>query len=342
MKVQVCPVPTAVLSSHTGGFEGYSFLDLTDYMEQHIAHWKSLNLEFDCIYSGFLGSPKQMKIVADFIDFFAHKNNLTVVDPVLGDNGKLYGTMNNEMVEEMKKLISKADIITPNFTEVSLNLEFDCIYSGFLGSPKQMKIVADFIDFFGHKNNLTVVDPVLGDNGKLYGTMNNEMVEEMKKLISKADIITPNFTEVTFLLNKPYKKEISETEVKEWLVELANMGPKIVIATSVPDENSHKADRKTNVIAYDKENDVFWKVSCKYIPASYPGTGDAYTSVVIGSLLQGDSLPIAIERGVQFITQCILASYGFKYPNREGVLLERMLDVLKMPTISNSYELLKR
>lgn len=264
MKVQVCPVPTAVLSSHTGGFEGYSFLDLTDYMEQHIAHWKSLNLEFDCIYSGFLGSPKQMKIVADFIDFF------------------------------------------------------------------------------GHKNNLTVVDPVLGDNGKLYGTMNNEMVEEMKKLISKADIITPNFTEVTFLLNKPYKKEISEAEVKEWLVELANMGPKIVIATSVPDENSHKTDRKTNVIAYDKENDVFWKVSCKYIPASYPGTGDAYTSVVIGSLLQGDSLPIAIERGVQFITQCILASYGFKYPNREGVLLERMLDVLKMPTISNSYELLKR
>lgn len=264
MKVQVCPVPTAVLSSHTGGFEGYSFLDLTDYMEQHIAHWKSLNLEFDCIYSGFLGSPKQMKIVADFIDFF------------------------------------------------------------------------------GHKNNLTVVDPVLGDNGKLYGTMNNEMVEEMKKLISKADIITPNFTEVTFLLNKSYKKEISEAEVKEWLVELANMGPKIVIATSVPDENSHKADRKTNVIAYDKENDVFWKVSCKYIPASYPGTGDAYTSVVIGSLLQGDSLPIAIERGVQFITQCILASYGFKYPNREGVLLERMLDVLKMPTISNSYELLKR
>lgn len=264
MKVQVCPVPTAVLSSHTGGFEGYSFLDLTDYMEQHIAHWKSLNLEFDCIYSGFLGSPKQMKIVADFIDFF------------------------------------------------------------------------------GHKNNLTVVDPVLGDNGKLYGTMNNEMVEEMKKLISKADIITPNFTEVTFLLNKPYKKEISEPEVKEWLIELANMGPKIVIATSVPDESSHKADRKTNVIAYDKENDVFWKVSCKYIPASYPGTGDAYTSVVIGSLLQGDSLPIAIERGVQFITQCILASYGFKYPNREGVLLERMLDVLKMPTISNSYELLKR
>ena len=263
MKLQVCPVPTAVLSTHTGGFEGFSFLDLTDYMEQHIAHWKKLGLEFDCIYSGFLGSPRQIKIVADFVDFF------------------------------------------------------------------------------GHKNNLTVIDPVLGDNGRLYGTMGNEMVEEMKKLIGKADIITPNFTEVTFLLDKEYKKEISESEVKEWLIELAAMRPKIVIATSVPDEDSHSTDRKTNVVAYDRENNVFWKVSCKYIPASYPGTGDAYTSVVIGSLLQGDSLPIAIERGVQFITQCILASYGFKYPNREGVLLERMLDVLKMPTISSSYELLK-
>ena len=263
MKLQVCPVPTAVLSTHTGGFEGFSFLDLTDYMEQHIAHWKKLGLEFDCIYSGFLGSPRQIKIVADFVDFF------------------------------------------------------------------------------GHKNNLTVIDPVLGDNGRLYGTTGKEMVEEMKKLIGKADIITPNFTEVTFLLDKEYKKEISEAEIKQWLIELAAMGPKIVIATSVPDEDSHSTDRKTNVVAYDRENDVFWKVSCKYIPASYPGTGDAYTSVVIGSLLQGDSLPIAIERGVQFITQCILASYGFKYPNREGVLLERMLDVLKMPTISNSYELLK-
>ncbi|MDU1911221.1 pyridoxamine kinase [Fusobacterium sp.] len=263
MKLQVCPVPTAVLSTHTGGFEGFSFLDLTDYMEQHIAHWKKLGLEFDCIYSGFLGSPRQIKIVADFVDFF------------------------------------------------------------------------------GHKNNLTVIDPVLGDNGRLYGTMEKEMVEEMKKLIGKADIITPNFTEVTFLLDKEYKKEISEAEIKEWLIELAAMGPKIVIATSVPDEDSHSTDRKTNVVAYDRENNAFWKVSCKYIPASYPGTGDAYTSVVIGSLLQGDSLPIAIERGVQFITQCILASYGFKYPNREGVLLERMLDVLKMPTISSSYELLK-
>lgn len=263
MKVQVCPVPTAILSTHTGGFEGYSFIDLTDYMQEHINHWKKLELEFDCIYSGFLGSPKQIEIVADFIDFF------------------------------------------------------------------------------GKKAKFTVVDPVMGDNGKLYSTMGNEMVVGMRKLIKNADIITPNFTEVIYLLGKEYKENITLDEVKEYLKELANMGPKIVIATSVPDEESNKLDRKTSVVAYDRENDVFWRVSCRYIPASYPGTGDAYTSVVIGSLLQSDSLPIAIERGVQFITQCIMASYGFKYPKKEGVLLEKMLDVLKMPMIATNYEMLE-
>lgn len=263
MKVQVCPVPTAILSTHTGGFEGYSFIDLTDYMQEHIAHWKRLDLDFDCIYSGFLGSPKQIEIVADFIDYF------------------------------------------------------------------------------GKKSKFIVVDPVMGDNGKLYSTMDNEMVVGMRNLIKKADIITPNFTEVMYLLGKEYDKNIDIEKVKEYLKELSNMGPKIVIATSVPEIEENKMDKKTSVVAYDRENDVFWRVSCRYIPASYPGTGDAYTSVVIGSLLQGDSLPMAIERGVQFITQCIMASYGFKYPKKEGVLLEKMLDVLKMPMIATNYEMLE-
>lgn len=260
MKVQVCPVPTAILSTHTGGFEGYSFIDLTEYMQEHINHWKKLDLEFDCIYSGFLGSSKQIEIVKDFIDYF------------------------------------------------------------------------------GKKAKFTVVDPVMGDDGKLYKTMGEEMVNGMRSLIKKADIITPNFTEVMYLLGKDYKESITEEKIKKYIKELSEMGPKIVIATSVPDTTNSE---KTSVVAYDRENDLFWRVSCKYIPASYPGTGDAYTSVVIGSLLQGDSLPIAMERGVQFITQCIMASYGFNYPSKEGVLLERMLDILKVPMVATNYEMLK-
>lgn len=263
MGIQVCPVPTAILSTHTSNFTGYSFIDLTDYMEEHIAHWKKLNLEFDCIYSGFLGSPRQIKIVSDFVDHF------------------------------------------------------------------------------GHKDNLVVVDPVMGDNGHLYGTMGEEMIVEMRKLVSKADIITPNFTEAAFLLGEKYKETTTEEEVKDWLVRISEMGPKIVIITSVPDEKINEFEKNMSVIAYNREDDVFWKVSCKYIPVSYPGTGDAYTSVLIGSLLQGDSLPVAIDRAMQFVTQCIKASYGFKYQSREGVLLERNLNTLNIPILFGAYELLK-
>jgi len=260
MGVQVCPVPTAILSNHTGGFENFSFVDLTDSMEEYINNWKLLNLEFDCIYSGFLGSIRQIEIVLDFIDYFSSKDNLIVIDPVMGDDGKLYSTMNKNMISQMKKLVNKADIITPNFTEA------------------------------------------------------------------------------TFLLNKCYVKTVEDEEIKNWAIELSDMGPRIVIITSVPDSKDNK---DTSVIAYDRKNNAFWKVSCKYIPAYYPGTGDIFTSVIIGSLLQGDSLPIALNRGVQFITQCINASYGFNYPKREGVLLERVIDILKMPAVLGNFELME-
>ena len=264
MGVQVCPLPTAILSNHTGGFDHYSFVDLTDTMEEYIDHWKRLNLTFDCIYSGFLGSVRQIEIVAGFLDHF------------------------------------------------------------------------------GGEDTLAVVDPVMGDNGRLYSSMKPEITEEMKKLVGKADIITPNFTEAAFLLGEPYREEITDEEVKAWLLRLSEMGPRTVIITSVPGRRvtGQVQSEDTNVIAHDRPGNAFWKVGCRYIPAFYPGTGDTFTSVIIGSLLQGDSLPVAIDRGVQFISQCIKASYGFDYPRREGVLLEKELDILKMPAIMGSFEML--
>ena len=122
MGVQVCPLPTAILSNHTGGFDTFSFVDFTDHMQDYIDHWKELKIDFDCIYSGFLGSERQIEIVSGFIDDFGTKDNMVVIDPVLGDNGNLYSTMDQGLVEGMKHLVTKADIITPNFTEVSLLL----------------------------------------------------------------------------------------------------------------------------------------------------------------------------------------------------------------------------
>ena len=117
MGFQVCPLPTAVLSSHTQ-YPHFSFLDLTDEMPKIINEWKQLKIQFDAIYTGYLGSPQQIQIVSRFIDDFRQPDSLVMIDPVLGDNGKLYTNFDEQMIMEMRHLIRKADVITPNMTEL--------------------------------------------------------------------------------------------------------------------------------------------------------------------------------------------------------------------------------
>ena len=258
MGFQVCPLPTAILSNHTQ-YPDFSFLDLTDEMPRIIAEWKRLEVEFDAIYTGYLGSPRQIQIVSDFIRDFRRKDSLTVIDPVLGDNGKLYSNFNESMVVEMQHLVTHADVITPNLTELF------------------------------------------------------------------------------YLLDRPYKESNTDQELKEYLRCLSDKGPEVVIITSVPvlDE-----PHKTSVYAYNRRGNRYWKITCPYLPAHYPGTGDTFTSVITGALLQGDSLPIALDRATQFILQGIRATFGYEYDNREGILLEKVLHNLDMPIQSSSYELI--
>lgn len=255
--LQVCALPTAILSTHTGGFTDFHFRDLTEDMRHIIAHWQRLNLSFDGIYSGFLGSDEQIHIVRDFIAAFKKESALVVVDPVLGDDGELYDTMQPSMVEGMRELVASADVITPNITEAAL---------------------------------------LLG-----------------------------------------YAPDTASTQTaKDWALELTSLGPDRVIITSVPE--SH--DNGTAVIAYDQTNERFWKVACPYIPACYPGTGDIFASVITGSLLQGDSLPLSLDRAVQFVSLAIRATFGHNFPEREGVFLERVLPSLSAPVSMSSFELI--
>ena len=122
MGVQCCPLPTAFLSTHTGGFEGFTFLDMTDELPRAAAHWKSLGLDFQAVYSGFLGSERQIGIVADFIRDFRSAGTVAVVDPVMGDHGKVYQTYTPAMCAGMSRLTELADVITPNLTEAALLL----------------------------------------------------------------------------------------------------------------------------------------------------------------------------------------------------------------------------
>lgn len=119
--VQCCVLPTSILSNHTG-FPSYSFQDFTPHMHEHIDEWRKLNLQFRGICTGFLGSAEQISIVRDFIDEFGGNDCVTLVDPVMGDEGKAYGTYTPEMCERMAELVAHADIVTPNITEACISL----------------------------------------------------------------------------------------------------------------------------------------------------------------------------------------------------------------------------
>ena len=118
--VETCVLPSAVLSTHTAGFSGYTFRDLTDDMPDILAHWQKEGITFDAVYTGYLGSTKQIDYVARIIDTVKKEDGVTIIDPAMADNGKLYPGFDDAFVEAMKGLCSKADYVVPNLTEACL------------------------------------------------------------------------------------------------------------------------------------------------------------------------------------------------------------------------------
>lgn len=123
MGIQACPLPTAVLSTHLGGFKNVVFHDFTHSMTDFTHHWRQEGVSFDCIYSGFLASAEQIQVVSDFIDEFSTNRPLVLVDPVMGDEGRLYSIYTTKMQDRIRQLVQKSDIITPNYTETCFLLE---------------------------------------------------------------------------------------------------------------------------------------------------------------------------------------------------------------------------
>ena len=119
LRVQCCPVPTAILSNHTA-FESHYMADFTPHMEEYIEQWKKLDLQFSGICTGFLGSSEQIRIVRGFIEDFRSRNTIVIVDPVMGDNGKAYKTCTEDICSGMAELVRHADITLPNVTEACI------------------------------------------------------------------------------------------------------------------------------------------------------------------------------------------------------------------------------
>ena len=144
MGVQCCPLPTAVLSQHTG-FDQFFFSDLTPHLPQYIDSWNRQGITFDTVYSGFLGSQQQIHLVDRFID--TQKNALIFVDPVMGDGGKVYATYTPLMCDGMRTLVGKAGIVTPNITEACLLT--DTTYPGESPDRDVVKMLAQRVGEIG-------------------------------------------------------------------------------------------------------------------------------------------------------------------------------------------------
>lgn len=231
-----------------------------------------------------------------------------------------------------RDLSEEMDGIAAHFDR--LDLEFDAVYSGFLGDTRQIEKVKNFIDRFGGK--LTLVDPVMGDGGALYQTYTPQLAAGMRELCRHADIITPNYTEACFLTDTPYSPEETFTEDElmarcDAIAEkLLKLGPDRAVITGINLRGARKEDGyedgAVRTLAYDSTG----RFVCDrpHLSAHYPGTGDIFASVFLGALLSGDTFRDAVTRACAFVEYAIRVTRE-TCPDaalrREGVLLESCL-----------------
>lgn len=244
MKIQCCPVPTSIFSNHTG-FESFFFEDYTDRMQPYIDEWKKLGLVFNGISTGFLGSKEQIQIVLRFLKDFGTKDNTIIIDPVMGDYGKTYSTYTPEMCSEMKKLVTNADILTPNLTEA-------CI-----------------------------------------------------------------LTDTPYHPDKWHKAEIIELARK-----LGEMGPDKIVITGIP-----QGEFIAN-LCYEKGKDPKFLRTHK-VGTQRSGTGDVFAAIIAADAVNGVDFQTSVRKASMFVKKCIMRSIEMDLPLTDGVCFEELLGTLK-------------
>ena len=252
MGVEAGILPTAVLSTHTA-FSNFTFCDLTSEIAPISQHWKDEKIGFDAIYTGYLGSFEQLKLVSDFFDDFKTDDNLIIIDPVMGDYGKLYPGFTEEFAAEMAKLCGKADLILPNMTEVSYMLGIDYVDSGY-----------------------------------------------------------------------------DEAYVKDLLKKLCGLGAKIAAITGISFEPG-----QLGVMSYNSETGEYFKYFNKEANGKYHGTGDVFASCCTGALMNGLSTDAALSLAADYTARCIQNTlddkdgrwYGVNFESEIPYLVKRLEDM---------------
>ena len=201
-----------------------------------------------------------------------------------------------------------------------LGAEFDAIYSGFLGSETQIGLIGEFIQTFRKEHTLVVVDPVMGDWGRPYRTYTPDLCRRMGELTEHADVITPNLTEAAILLNEEYDPDPDESKVRRWLERLSLEGTRSVVITGV-----HPQEGRVGAACLERKDGSVSVPVANYVPGEYSGTGDLFSSVMLGALLRGDDLHAATALAVDFVRKCAAFTNELGGDKREGVMFERLL-----------------
>ncbi len=244
-KIQACMLPTAILSVHTG-FPDFYIDDYTDRMQPYIKSWKKNHLQFDGICTGFLGSEAQIDIVARFIKDFKEENTKVIMDPVMGDYGKLY----------------------PSYTE--------------------------------------------------------GMCVAMRRLLQDSDVITPNLTEACQLLDVPYPENglVSDTVLVKMAEELCSRGPSQVVITGIHDGEN----LKNFIYERNRQPDI---LKVKKIGSDRSGTGDVFSAVIAAMAVRGDGLKEAVHAAADFVSKCMVYTEALDLPHNYGLAFEEFLTTLK-------------
>lgn len=201
-----------------------------------------------------------------------------------------------------------------------LKLHFDAIYTGYLGSFEQIRLVGEYIDRFREENTLVFIDPVMGDHGKLYSGFDGAFVQEMAGLCTRADVIVPNLTEACFMTGTAYREDPDEAYVRELLNKLAGLGAAKVVLTGVCFEAG-----KTGFVGIDAATGELFTYAHEKIGAGFNGTGDIFASTTVGALMRGRSLPEALTIAGDFVKECIRRTVDNGKPAGYGVDFEEVI-----------------
>lgn len=205
-------------------------------------------------------------------------------------------------------------------------MDFSCIYTGYLGSERQLSIVSDFIDDFGD-NAIVFIDPVMGDFGRLYSGFDDSFARKMAELCAKADVIVPNLTEACYMLGEPFHQLEGEEEAKDILRRLCALGAKKAVLTGMTN-----GEGMMGAVMYDSESDEFFSHYAPRTNKTFHGTGDVFASCCVGALCRGWSLPDALTLAVDFTAQCAKVTvenpdarwYGVDFETAIPWLIERI------------------